>query len=388
MKILYLDCFSGISGDMFLAAMLDAGMEFSGFKDQIKKMALPGVELKQSSVRGEGISGTRFEVKVKPAKASHRHLEDIFRVIQKSRLSSSIKDRASAMFQRLAMVEAKVHGTTPQHIHFHEVGAIDSIIDITGAVIALEMMEIKEVYCSEVPLGKGEIQTEHGRLPVPAPATLALLKGFPLHWDSPTGELVTPTGALILSSFCQPHVSAPVFLSDSIGYGYGQRRGIEKPNFLRVCLGDVSSDPQREHISVLETQIDDMNPAIFGYLMELLFQAGAKDVFLTPIIMKKNRPGTLLTVLAEHPVVRKLSHLIFRETTSIGLRISEHGRVMLKRQIKTVSTQLGPAKVKMIELDGQVQLMPEYDECVRLAKKHKLPLKEVYQKVHDASQRL
>jgi uncharacterized protein (TIGR00299 family) protein len=382
MKIAYADCFSGVSGDMFLAALLDAGLPLDVLQQNIDKLNLPEkVELKLTETHKGALRAANLDVIVLHSH-NHRHLADILEVINASELSERVKATASKIFQLLAEAESRVHGEPVEHIHFHEVGALDSIVDIVGAAIGLDYLGIEQLYASPLPYGSGTINTDHGLLPLPAPATLEVLRLIkaPLTPTSAEMELVTPTGAAILGSMAQ--FKRPNLVMTHIGIGAG-KRDLEWPNILRLMIGVVPEAEQTEMVQ-LETNIDDMNPQFFGYLMDKLFASGARDVFMTPIHMKKNRPGILLGVIALRKDEAALAELLLRETTTLGLRVQPIGRYEASREFRALETRFGKVTIKAKLLDGKViHATPEYDDCVRLAKENQVSLLEIYKAVNQ-----
>lgn len=378
MKIAYADCFSGISGDMFLAALLDAGLSLDVLQEGIEKLHLPEkVELRLSETHKGALRATNLEVIV-PHSHEHRHLSDILDILSASDLSEQIKQTAARIFTLLAEAEARVHGEPVEHVHFHEVGALDSIADVVGAVIGLEALGIERLYASALPYGTGTINSSHGLLPLPAPATLEVLRlaQAPITPLDTPKELVTPTGAAILAALAT--FERPNMAISGVGIGAG-KRDLPWPNIMRLIVGNTPSREKPPEMVQLETNIDDMNPQFYGYLMEKLFAAGARDVFLTPIQMKKNRPGTLLGVIAHQRDEAALAELILRETTTLGLRVQPIQRYEAKRAFRQIQTAYGSLTVKQKILDGKViQSVPEYDECVRLAKENNISLAEIY----------
>jgi uncharacterized protein (TIGR00299 family) protein len=391
-RVLYFDCFSGISGDMALGAMLDAGLPLDELKGALGSLALSGCEIGAGRVLRAGVSATKFSVHEHPAPGAthltpgaargpshpHRHLTGIFKLIDQSALSAAGRDRAKGMFQRLAEVEADIHQMPIEKVHLHEVGALDSIIDIVGIVYALEWAGADRIVCSPLNVGGGMVHSAHGLFPVPAPATVRLLAGAPVYGGAVQKELVTPTGALIVSTYAESFGPVPSMSIDRIGYGAGDRDDAATPNVLRVMIGRAASDSPSERVTVVECEIDDMNPQIFGVVMDRLYAEGALEVFYVPVQMKKNRPGTLLTVIAAPDRLAALSDVIFRETTTIGLRHTEVTRECLKREIVTIDTALGEIRFKIARRDGRVvNAVPEFEDCARLAAAHNLPVKEV-----------
>jgi uncharacterized protein (TIGR00299 family) protein len=377
MKYAYCDCFSGISGDMFLGALVDAGLPLDLLKEQIGCLSLPeGVEIRVEEVHKGSMRACSVEV-IAPESHHHRHYTDIAEMIETSGLSDPVKQHSLAIFKTLAEAEAHVHGTEVDHVHFHEVGAIDSIVDIVGAAVGLSYFGIERLYTSAVPFSGGQVQTQHGMLPVPAPATLEVLaKAHAVMTPSAAEvELVTPTGAAILATLAT--FEKPNLVVTGVGVGAG-KRDLPWPNIFRLILGE--STPEADYPMVLiETNIDDMNPQIFGNVMNHLFAAGAMDVYLTPIYMKKNRPGTLLGVVARREDEATLAHLILSETSTLGMRVQPVYRYMAQREFKTVTTPYGDVPVKVKILDGRpIQAMPEYDDCAKLAADHNVPFSSVY----------
>lgn len=381
MKIAYADCYSGVSGDMFLAALLDAGLPLDFLQQNIDKLNLPEkVELRLSETHKGALRAANLEVVV-PHSHNHRHLSDILEMINASGLSEKVKATASKIFRLLAEAESRVHGEPIDQIHFHEVGALDSIVDIVGAVIGLDYLDIEQLYASPLPYGSGTINSDHGLLPLPAPATLEVLRliNAPLTPSSAEVELVTPTGAAILG--CLAEFKRPNLVMTHIGIGAG-KRDLDWPNILRLMIGVIPEAEQTEMVQ-LETNIDDMNPQFFGYLMDKLFASGARDVFMTPIHMKKNRPGILLGVIALRKDEAALAELLLRETTTLGLRVQPIGRYEASREFRQLDTPFGKVTIKAKIMDGKViHATPEYDDCVRLAKENEVSLLEIYQTVN------
>lgn len=392
MKILYLDCFGGISGDMLLGAFLDAGVPGDVIERQLELLGLEGYALKIFRDKTHGFRGTRFLVELAEKRHPHRTWEDISLLIQNSKLQPQIKQRALDIFEKLARAEGKVHGIAPEKVRFHEVGAVDSIIDIVGTAIALSEAGVEKVYCSPLPTGYGCIRSAHGVLPVPAPATAELLKGVPLRpMEEVVGELVTPTGAAIVATLAQGFGPLPAMRVTQIGYGLGSNDyGI--PNFLRIFIGEEISRPERgeglpalpagteEVVSILQTNLDDLNPEILAYAAEKLLAAGALDVWLTPVIMKKGRPGSLLTVLCRPEKENELLKIILAETSTLGVRARREKRYCLPRQEICVQTEYGAVRVKVApgSAGGGPQISPEYEDCRLLAQEKNVPLKDVY----------
>jgi uncharacterized protein (TIGR00299 family) protein len=401
-RVLYFDCFSGISGDMTLGALIDAGLPLADLTRALGSLTLGDVELRAEKVLRTGLSATKFSVHEpgleKPAHA-HRHLPKIFKMIDGSALSPEGRDRAKAMFQRLGEAEAAIHQMPVEKVHLHEVGALDSIIDIVGVVFAMEWAGADRVVCSPLNVGGGMVHSAHGVFPVPAPATVTLLGKTPVYSGAVQKELVTPTGALIATTYASSFGPLPAMAVDRVGYGAGDRDDPVTPNVLRVLIGEETaglkacttpgSDPEvvqafrpalaaGDRVTVIECEIDDMNPQIFGLVMDRLYAAGALEVFYIPVQMKKNRPGTLLTVVATPGLRATMTDLIFRETTTIGLRHYDVDRECLEREIVRVETSIGTVRVKVASRGGRVlNATPEFEDCAALASAHNLPVKEV-----------
>ena len=376
MKIIYFDCFAGIAGDMTVAALLELGLPLETLREGLAALPFSGYTLESSKVLRHGIAGTLFRVQLSGADQPHRHYDSIAAMIEAAPLKERVKELSQRIFRRLAEAEAKVHGVALERVHFHEVGAVDSIADIVGTAIGLDYLGVQKIYASGLPFGRGFVQTAHGRLPVPAPATALLMEGIPLTGDIGEGERVTPTGAAIIAALAEGFGPPPPMRPERFGYGAGEKDFPELPNLLRLVLGDsAAAGAEAQEVLVLETQLDDMNPEIFGFLMERLLGAGALDVTFSALQMKKNRPGTLLSVLAEPRDLEKLSGIILSESTAIGLRYYPVRRITLERRIEERATSLGPVRVKVLE-NGRVA--PEFEECRRLALERGVPLIEVY----------
>ena len=383
-RLLYFDCFSGISGDMTLGALIDAGLPLGELKRALGSLAVAGYDISTKRVLRAGVSATQFVVHEHQHDHDHhhphRHLAAIFKLIDGSALSPAGRDRAKQLFQRLAEAEASIHQMPIEKVHLHEVGALDSIIDIVGAVFGLEWFGADRIVASALNVGGGMVDTAHGHFPVPAPATVKLLGDAPIYGGSVQQELVTPTGALIVSSYASSFGPIPRMTVEHVGYGAGGRDIPSTPNVLRVVVGRAEGEghTQAERVSVIECEIDDMNPQIFGVAMDRLYAAGALDVFYVSVQMKKNRPGTLLTVVAPPERRAALADVIFRETTTIGLRHYDVDRECLRREIVNVETPIGAVRFKVAWRDGRIiNAVPEFDDCVRLATAHNLSVKDV-----------
>lgn len=388
MRTAYFDCFSGISGDMTLGALIDAGLSIKELKSHLSKLPIDNYNITAKKVKKNGIAATKVDVIVK-VRQKERRLSDIKKIINNSKLDKSIKNNSNSIFERLARAEAKVHKTSVSNIHFHEVGAIDAIVDIVGAVIGLHLLGIENICASSINTGTGFIKSAHGILPVPGPATAELLKGLPVYSTDTKMELTTPTGAAIISTLSKDFGLMPKMDIKSIGYGAGTFNSPDMPNLLRIFIGEMKNPAKEENTILLETNIDDMNPQIYEYVMDKLFALGALDVYLTPIIMKKGRPATMLSVLAKKDDAKKLSDIIFRETTSIGLRVQEIGRSKAEREIKEIKTKYGKVRVK-IAFDGKeiLGINPEYEDCKRIAVKKGMPLKKVMEEIKKEAGRI
>jgi pyridinium-3,5-bisthiocarboxylic acid mononucleotide nickel chelatase len=386
MKIAYFDCFAGISGDMVLGALVDAGLELGVLQEELKKLRLNGFHLEARKVKKSSITGTKVEVVIDQPQHAHRHLSHIMEIVQGGGLSSKAQEDCRAIFTRLAEAEAKVHGTSVEHVHFHEVGAVDSIVDIVGSVIGLHQLAVEMIFSSPLHVGSGFVMAEHGKLPVPAPGTAELLKGIPTYSTEVQGELTTPTGAAIITTLASRFGSMPLMKVQNVGYGAGTKEFPALPNLLRLMIGDVDEELEEDTISILESNIDDMNPQFFEWLWERLFRAGALDVYLTPIFMKKSRPATKLTVLCPPEKVSACNRIIFEETTTFGVRILQSMRKKLFREIREIETSYGRVRIKVGKMGDQItDLCPEYEDCKALAKSLNLSLKEVYREAQRAA---
>ena len=414
MKIAYFDCFSGISGDMTLGALVDVGVPPEILTDGLATLKLEAeFSLHFEKSVKHGITGTRAIVAVHPAHtpsheaAAHththehghshshdhahgpsRHLSDIFQLLDDSGLDTEIRDTAKRVFDRLAEAEAKVHNTTKAKVHLHEVSGIDSIVDIVGSVIGLAHLNVDAVYASPLSLGRGFVRCAHGLMPVPVPGTMELLKGVPIHQTDIPKELVTPTGAALITTLAQAFGVMPQMQLDRIGYGAGTRDLEQRPNLLRLCLGEQTSDldlktthhhAETDTVDIIETNVDDMSPEITGYVTSQLFERGALDVFLIPIFMKKGRPATQITVLCPTARRDELIELLLTETTTFGVRLSSADRIKLRRDFVQVATQWGEVQAKRGYLNGTlIKTVPEYEDCKRLAEQNSVPLRQVY----------
>ncbi len=379
--IAYFDCFSGISGDMTLGAMMGLGVPVDWLADTIAELPLTGFRIETDSVVRGGIRGSQVRVVVE-AQPPHRDYRSIKGIIAGSPLKAAVKEMAGDIFHRLAVAEAVVHGCPVDEVHFHEVGGVDAIVDIVGTALAIDHLGITSVTASMPTVGFGTVVCGHGRLPVPAPATVELLKGVPVRSGASEGERVTPTGAAILTILSRGYGPMPDMVVAGVGYGAGAREFGDMPNMLRIVLGTTMADgvsPESESAVMVETCIDDMNPEIFGYVMDRLFEDGALDVFWVPVQMKKNRPGTMISVLCTPEMKEVVIERLFSETTTIGVRIQEVARRVLKRRVVSIETEYGPTPVKeVVGGDGTLRQVPEYEFCRKIADARRLPIRVVY----------
>jgi len=382
MTIAYLDCFSGISGDMLLAAFLDAGMPEEHLRQQLASLPLAGYDLTVSKIREQGIGARRLEIDCASAQPL-RHLHDLTAIIANSTLASALKDRAMAVLAALAEAEAVVHDVDVEEIHFHEVGAVDTIIDIVGALVACEYFGIKRLVVSPLPMGRGFVDCAHGRLSLPAPAVCRLLHGLPVYGVDIEHELITPTGAALVKILADDFGPMPAMRFDAIGYGAGARRSTQgaPPNLLRLSLGQNQTPETPEEVRILTTNLDDWQSEAFPYLTESLLRAGALDVSLAPILMKKGRPGYALQVMCRRESSTALENIIFKETTAIGLRYRDEPRRILPRESVQVMTPWGRLAAKKVSLPEGERIYPEYEECRKLAEKTGQPIAAIYRAV-------
>jgi uncharacterized protein (TIGR00299 family) protein len=380
MKCAYFDCFSGISGDMTLGALLDAGVPVEQLRSELEGLNVPGWELATEKVWKNGMAATYAKVRTQDTQ-THRSLSTILGILEKSTLAPSVKDRAAAIFKKLGEAEAAVHDVPLEKIHFHEVGAVDAIVDIVGACIGFASLGIESFACSALNVGGGTAKMAHGVLPVPAPATARLLLGKPTYSNGVQKELVTPTGAAIVATLCSSFGPQPPMRVTSIGYGAGTADLEGQPNVLRLMVGEAAEKraaAESETIRVLEANLDDMNPQIYGYFLEKALAAGALDVFATPVQMKKNRPGMLVTVLCKPEDEAKFHEMLFAETTTLGVRVHTAERRVLARQWETVHTTFGEVRIKVARLNGHIsQASPEFEDCRKLAAAKNVPLQRV-----------
>ncbi len=379
MRTAYFDCFSGASGDMILGALIDAGLSPRRLREELKKLRIPTIHLKIRDVLRRGISGTQVIVEGRNEKGSHRNLKEVLQIVRRSRVETEVKEKSEEVFKRIASVEAKIHRIPEEEVHFHELGGLDSIIDIVGAVWGIRELGIEKIHVSKVNVGGGFVKCEHGILPVPAPATLSLMRGKPIYSSGVERELLTPTGAALLATLGSEFGSMPRIRVERVGYGAG-RDDLPHPNLLRLVIGTSESTSGKETVAVIETNIDDMNPQFYDYVMEKLLAMEVLEVFVTPILMKKNRPGHLLTVICPSGKLPSVAEFLFKETTTLGLRWHEEEREKTDREIRPLLTKYGRIRFKLARWEGRVvNLSPEYDDCKRLALARGVPLKEVFE---------
>jgi len=385
MNIAYFDCFSGISGDMSLGALIDLGVPLEALISEMKQLKhLRDWSIETRRERRGAIEGMR--VLISAGEQPHRRFSDIQALFNESGLDPKVRAKTLAIFQRLADAEGLVHGVHSHDVHFHEVGAVDSILDIAGVVFCLEYLKVEKIYASPLPLGRGFVKTEHGMIPLPGPATSTLLSGVPVYGSPLEREFVTPTGAAILATLAQSYGPIPPMTVMSTGYGVGSDRSSDPPNLLRVWLGQEKPVLITRDLLVIETNIDDMNPEFYNYVSGKLFALGALDVSMVPVQMKKNRPGVLLSALVEPGMETAASEIILSETTTLGVRVLEVKRIELPREEKMVSTVFGPCKVKRALLpNGGERLIPEYEECRRIAEETGTPLPDVYRRIIESA---
>jgi uncharacterized protein (TIGR00299 family) protein len=377
----YFDCFSGISGDMALGALIDLGTPVKWLQKELSRLPLDGFHLTVTPVMRNGIQATSVSVDIEDSSHS-RDYKKIKSLLEGCPLSDDVKSTSLTIFERLALAEARIHGCTPDEVHFHEVGGVDAIVDIVGTALCLKKLGIDQVISSKIPLGSGFVDCQHGKIPVPAPATIEILKDVAVYGADVACELVTPTGAAIITSLAEFFGPLPPMRIEKTGYGAGQRELADRPNLLRIITGSPEAlvdGVSTDEIIILETCIDDMNPELFGYIMERLFSDGALDVYWIPLHMKKNRPGTMIQVLCEEASKDRLIQRLLSETTSLGVRYYKATRKILAREQLTIRTSFGEIQVKRVkDPDGSERLVPEYDVCREIALKRNLPLRVVY----------
>jgi uncharacterized protein (TIGR00299 family) protein len=364
---------------MILGSLIDAGLSPKRLREELKKLRIPTVHLRVKKVLKGGISATQVMVEGKGEKRSHRNLKEILRIVERSGVEAEVKEKSKEIFKRIASVEAKIHQTPMEEVHFHELGGLDSIVDIVGSVWGIRQLGIEKIYVSKVNVGSGFVKCEHGILPVPAPATLFLMEGKPIYSSGVERELLTPTGAAILTTLSSEFGSMPLMNVDRVGCGAG-RDNLSHPNLLRLIIGTSESISGKEEVVVIETNIDDMNPQFYDYVMERLLAMEVLEVFITPILMKKNRPGHLLTIICSSEKLPSVTKFLLRETTTLGLRWHQEERAKTDREILTQETKYGKIRFKLAKWEGKVvNLSPEYEDCKRLALEKRVPLKEVFE---------
>ena len=384
MRIAYLDAFSGISGDMTVGALVHAGLPLAAIRDAIATLGLHDVEVDAESVSRSGIRATKFHVRVHGEHADHAHghghrsWADIRELLRRSALPEPARATALAVFAGLAEAEGRVHGVPPERVEFHEVGALDAIVDVVGAALGFTHLGADAVHVAALPLGRGRVHAAHGPLPVPAPAVVELLRGRPVRLEDGEAELVTPTGAAIVAALARPE-PVPEMRVEAVGHGAGDRILADRPNLLRICIGEPVALAGTDDVVVLETTIDDMSPQLYEHVLERLLAAGARDVWLTPVVMKRSRPGTVLRVLAAPADRERLAGIVFAETSTIGLRWTSWRRMVLPREERTVETPYGAVRVKVARApDGTLNVAPEFEDCRRLAAERGVALKVVH----------
>ncbi|HOA35578.1 MAG: nickel pincer cofactor biosynthesis protein LarC [Dethiobacteria bacterium] len=387
-KVAYFDCFSGISGDMILGALIDCGLELRRLQELLSGLKLSGYRLEAKKVSRYGLAGTDVQVVIEHDSPRQRHLPEIKEMIRQSDLPAPVKENSAAVFENLAAAEAEVHGVSIDEVHFHEVGAVDAIVDIVGCAGGLHLLRIGRLYCSPLPIGGGTVRSAHGLLPLPAPAVMQLLqrRRVPVYGRETRHELVTPTGAAIVTTLAAAFGPPPSIELEAVGYGSG-KLDPGYANYLRIFTGSSASSSlfEQEPLQVIEANIDDLNPEIYGYLMERLFAEGAWDVYYTPVQMKKNRPAVKLTVLAPPQRLNRLVETVFYETSTMGLRVWGAQKFFRRRNTEIVETEWGPVRVKLVPDEaggeGPLQYAVEYEDCSAIARRTGIPLKEIYRRV-------
>ena len=385
MNIAYFDCFSGVSGDMALGALIDLGVPIEALTAGMKQLPLDNWSIETRRERRGAIEGMR--VIISAGEQPHRTFSDIQTIFNESGLDPRVREKSLAIFERIADAEGHVHGVPSHHVHFHEVGAVDSILDIAGVAFCLEYLKVEKIYSSPVPLGRGFVKTEHGTIPLPAPATSILLSGVPVYGLPVEREFVTPTGAAIIATLAEAYGPIPKMTLLKTGYGAGTNPAGDPPNLLRIWLGQEKAPFIARDLIIIEANIDDMNPEFYNYVSGKLFALGALDVSLIAVQMKKNRPGVLLRVLIEPSMETAAAEMIFSETSTLGIRVQDVKRIEIPREEKTVSTVFGQCKVKLAHLpNGSERLIPEYEECRRIAEETGTPLPDVYSRIVRSSE--
>jgi hypothetical protein len=376
-RLAYLDCSNGAAGDMVLGAVVDLGLPVEALREALAGLRLPGYRIESHRVTRCGLAATKVEVVDEGGAKPHRHLRQILALLDESSLDAGHRERAAALFRRLAEAEAEVHGSSPEKVHFHEVGAVDSIVDVVGGVVALAWLGVSRFVASPLNLGTGSVTMSHGTFPVPPPATARLVTGVPVY-GAGEGELLTPTGALLVTAHASAYGPLPAMRIERIGHGAGGRESKERPNVLRILVGTDAGEGEADRVLVLETEIDDMPPQLLGPLLDRLLAGGALDAFFTPVQMKKGRPGVLVSVVAPPDRREALVELLFRETTTLGVRHQEWGRTALERETKVVATAYGEVRVKLGRRGGTVyNAWPEFEDCRQAAEARGVAVKEV-----------
>ncbi len=391
-RTLYFDCNSGISGDMILGALIDLGADLKKIRAGVKSLGLSGFQIKSSPILRNGIHGCNIQVLVARPKTkshSHRHHSDIIKMIQASDLPEAVQSNALNVFERIAVAEAEIHKIPKSKVHFHEVGAVDSIVDVVGSALAIHLLNIDRIYASPLNLGEGFVECDHGILPVPAPATLRILKDIPCYSSGVKKEMVTPTGAALIAHFSQGFQSMPMMNIIDAGYGAGDHIIPETPNMLRVVLGEMQGHKEKNDLMTVEANIDDMNPEFFETVMDNLFKAGAVDVYLTPILMKKNRPATKISALTDARQLNACINILLRETSTFGVRYYQAQRSILDRSIHPMISPIGKVRIKIGKIGNEIiRIVPEYEDCKSIAKKENRPVISVYEEILRMAQSL
>jgi uncharacterized protein (TIGR00299 family) protein len=378
MKILYIDTFSGISGDMVLGAFVNSGLDLDLLKNELLKVPIDNYEISAREIKRNSISATKIDVNILRHEHVHRNILDINKIIDDSLLNDKIKDDAKDVFRKIAAAESKVHNVPVEKVHFHEVGAIDSIVDIIGAAICIDLMKIEKIYSTPIRVGSGAfVTTQHGQIPIPAPATAEILKNYPTAIVDLPYELTTPTGAAIVSTLSGGLMAGHEFNIESIGYGAGGLEIPNLPNLLRIFIGHSFAEFVKDDVVMIETNIDDLNPQIYPYLIEKILELGANDAYITPVIMKKGRPGILLSVISPKELSAKILEFLYMNTTTLGCRLQDVKREKLKRSYEEIDTSFGKVKCKVSEFNGKKRIFPEFEECKRIATEKNIPLIDV-----------
>jgi uncharacterized protein (TIGR00299 family) protein len=379
MRTAYFDIIGGIAGDMSMASLVSAGVSLDDLVQRLSSLPVQNFEVLGRHVSRNGIDAVQLEVIVHQQNEKHRHLHHILGILDESDLSQHTKDLAKSVFRVLAEAEAKVHNTTVEKVHFHEVGAVDAIVDVVGTTLCLEMLGVGQVFTSPVKMGgQGFVKAAHGKLPVASPAAVEILRGYPVLMTDAPHELTTPTGAAIVKALSSGMMPDQPFVADAIGYGAGTAEFAELPNLLRVFIGELEGTGEGEFIDLVETTIDDMNPQFYPFLLETLLAKGARDAYLTPVIMKKGRPGILLSVLTESSKLPLITETIYANTSTIGLRVQRVSRRILPREAMVIDTAFGPVRAKAVFRNGRREITAEFEECRRISLEKNLPLPEVY----------